>query len=239
MAKKQHMNFGGPQRGGRHHGPRQAGPVCLICRQPGHIAKECPTLGSEGSPQARKRALGSFAGAKAGYAEAQVLMMMSEEMIPEDDEPEVIDFEFAEAEALAAGFDDAGNSVGIWDCGATRSAGAAELLQPVFEEALQSYKDVSLEQSRVRFTFAGGEQSEAQSLLSLPLPVLEGHCLQVHPVPNPHTPILLGLDNLRKFQMVLDFGNDTCYSKVLQRYLPTIRLQSGHLGLALTHSAAE
>ena len=54
MAKSRQATSG-PQRGGRHHGPRSPGPVCLICRQAGHIAKDCPTQGSDGvsaGPQA-------------------------------------------------------------------------------------------------------------------------------------------------------------------------------------------
>ena len=146
-----------------------------------------------------------------------------------------MDFEIKEAEALAAGYDRQGNPVGFWDCGATMSAGSAQLLQPVFDEAMEVFDgNVGLKESLVRFTFAGGEQSEAQSCLDLPLSVLSGESLSLHPVPNPHTPILLGLDNLRAFGMVLDFDKDSAFSKKLGRFLPTVRLNGGHLGLALT-----
>ena len=129
-----------------------------------------------------------------------------------------------------------GSSVGIWDCGATLSAGAATLLQPVFDEACSQFENVGLDKAKVRFTFAGGEQSVAGSVARIPLKALDGEELDIHPVPNPHTPILLGLDNLRKLGMVLDFDADTAYSKKLRRYLPTERLRGGHLGLRLPTS---
>ena len=103
-----------------------------------------------GSQQARKRALGSFAAANAGYTEARILMMSAESIGDREpkakiEEPEVMDFEIQEAEALAAGYDRQGNPVGIWDCGATMSAGSAQLLQPVFEEVFDG--NVGLKES--------------------------------------------------------------------------------------------
>ena len=185
----------------------------------GTLPETAPNRGSDGSQQARKRALGSYAGAGAGYTEAQNYAILSE--------PEVIECSVLASSALDR------KAVGIWDCGATMSAGAADLLQPVFDACEARYGQVPLDPAKVRFTFAGGEQSHAESVLQLPMSSLKGQALTVHPVPNPYTPILLGLDNLRKFGMVLDFAEDTAYSKTLGSYLPTVRLPGGHLGLRL------
>ena len=230
---KRFQSTSGPARGGRPHGPRSPGPVCILCRQPGHIARDCPDTGSSGSQQARKRTLGSYAGAEASFVEASILAAASAEV----KEDEVIEFDLeAEAHSGLSMGDLEGSAVGIWDCGATMSAGAATLLQPVFDKACSQFENVTLDQARVRFTFAGGEQSIAESVVRIPLEALDGEELHIHPVPNPNTPILLGLDNLRKLGMVLDFEADTAYSKKLGRYLPTEKLRGGHLGLKLPAS---
>ena len=114
------------------------------------------------------------------------------------------------------------------------SAGSAELLQELHDDACEKYGNVKLNEARVRFTFAGGEQSDASTQMFLPVDQLDGGLLKLHPVPNPNTPILLGLDNLRSLKMVLDFDEDTAFSKTLGKFLPTVRLAGGHLGLDLS-----
>ena len=161
-----------------------------------------------------------------------------------DMDPEVIDCSekgtiFAGAcgdEEFIAFDTESTKGIGIWDCGASLSAGSADLLQELHDAAYEKYGKVDLGDAKVRFTFAGGEQSDATSKLHLPVGHLDGSAIKIHPVPNPNTPILLGLDNLRGLKMVLDFDEDTAYSKLLGKYLPTVRL-GPHLGLDLSCEA--
>ena len=236
-AKRSMTSDGKAGKGGRWHGPRSAaGPVCILCRQPGHIARDCPNRGDGGTQQARKRALGSYAGT--GYTTAQLLATTATVI-----DPEVLDCDFpkeinlvaaVETEEFVAFDTESTRGVGIWDCGASMSAGSAELLQELHDDACEKYGEVKLNEARVRFTFAGGEQSDASSQMFLPVDQLDGGLLKLHPVPNPNTPILLGLDNLRSLKMVLDFDEDTAFSKTLGKFLPTVRLAGGHLGLDLS-----
>ena len=58
----------------------------------------------------------------------------------------------------------------------------------------------------------------------------------VHIVPSEVTPILLGLDMLREFDLVINVDPAHCYSTKLRCRIPVTVLPSGHLALALTPS---
>ena len=51
----------GTTRGGPHHAPRLRPDQCMLCRQVGHRASECPTKGTATSFSPGKRAFGTYA----------------------------------------------------------------------------------------------------------------------------------------------------------------------------------
>ena len=237
-------------RGGRYHQSTTAGgPVCILCRQPGHIAKDCPTKSSTGQAQERKRAFGSYAYGMLyadGMKDAEVLDwdlkdpailywwpvseekafvgMVQDQAEDENDTVNVKEAFFSHEEC---------RHVGIWDGGATMTAGSYSLLQDSADLVLERYGYLEMDESPVKFTFAGGEESIARSKLWLPLKALDGRSVGINTVPNDYTPILLGLDTLVTYGMVLDYSTGRAYSRVLEREIPTVRLSSGHLAVSL------
>ena len=86
--------------------------------------------------------------------------------------------------------------------------------------------------SHVQFTFADGEKQAAGSLVSIPVPQLDGHVIDVHCVETP-TPILLGLDVHAALGLVIDYQHKTVWSYKLRRFLDIRELPSGHFALDL------
>ena len=82
-------------------------------------------------------------------------------------------------------------------------------------------------------TFAGFDQERSQSTVMLPVPDFDGECIEVQTVANEATPILLGVDTLRKLGLVIDFAFDRAYSYTLQKMIPAECLPSGHLAVRL------
>ena len=158
----------------------------------------------------QKRAFGSFAMAYGAHGQE------------EEDEEEFAAFNVQDL-----------HGVGIWDPGATRSVGGYPQVQEVVDEL--DPDQTTLQTSRVSFSFAGGEKTDAKTRVMMdheffpdPLPL--------NVVATESTPILLGLDTIRKYGIVLDYYHDTIYSHVLGHNIPSVVLPSGHLGLALLPS---
>ena len=117
---------------------------------------------------------------------------------------------------------------GVWDGGATRSVGGSQSVQPVVD----MNPDTLLDATDVGFTFAGGESADANTVVTVPHPSFDDG-LVVNVVANDSTPILLGLDNIRRYGLVLDYHHNTVYSHVLKRWIPCVVLPTGHLGSRL------
>ena len=124
--------------------------------------------------------------------------------------------------------------LGLLDGGATRTVGGCAQLQPLVDQALEEGKDVGMAASAMKFTFAGGEEDLSKSTVMLPVPDLDGECVAVQTVANEATPILLGVDTLRKFGLVIDYAHDRVYSYSLQKMIPVLSLPSGHLAVRLS-----
>ena len=218
-------------RGGRHHGPRRGGPgapsvapdQCLLCRQFGHRAADCPNAGGGDTSGAnKKRAFGSFVAMQHG--EPQNVETLSLE-----------DCEWEPCENPFVGFDmHTVHGLGLLDGGATRTVGSCAQLQPLVDEALEQGYNVDMEARAMKFTFAGGDQEHSATVVSLPVPDLDGERLEVQTVANEATPILLGVDTLRKLGLVIDYAHDRAYSYTLQKMIPVQCLPSGHLAVRLT-----
>ena len=60
MSKKRQTETG-VSRGGPHHAPRLRPDQCMLCRQVGHRASECPDKGKATAFSSGKRAFGAYA----------------------------------------------------------------------------------------------------------------------------------------------------------------------------------
>ena len=272
-AKMRQTARGTGMRGGRHHGPRRPSPTaagpgapplapdqCLLCRQFGHRAADCPNAGGGDSSGAqKKRAFGSFVGAGHGVP------LNVETLALKDDEPlnvetlslktdewvcvgmghgenlETTSLKSNEWEPLDefVGFDMcAVQGLGLLDGGATRTVGGCSQLQPLVDQAREQGGDVNMMASAMKFTFAGGDEEFSQSTVLLPVPDLDGKCIGVQTVASDATPILLGVDTLRKFGLAIDYAHDRVYSYTLQKMIPVVCLPSGHLAIRLAAVAS-
>ena len=83
-----------------------------------------------------------------------------------------------------------------------------------------------------RFLFGGGDRSSSVVKATVPNDSLTNG-LGIHVVDNVDTPLLLGCDTLREYGLVLDYHHDTVYSHVLERYIPSKVLSSGHIGIRI------
>lgn len=232
-AKRRPTGDGGAVRGGPAHGPRQNidRDACFLCGQKGHMARECPNRGSTGTADQRKRAFGSYA--LAGFADAETF-----------DEPEVIECDLAFVGAAEDDIDgyvafniEEYPGIGILDGGATRTCGGPRAVQGLVDV---STSPLELEYTDIRFTFAGGESSVANTRLWVtPDPKEEPNFeIGIHAVMADETPLLIGLDMLRRYKIVLDYGDDTVYSHVLGRKLESWVLPTGHLAIKLFSDAS-
>ena len=119
----------------------------------------------------------------------------------------------------------------FWDGGATKSVGGVVALDGLVD---RTPYPLTVKPMEVNFNFAGGESSQSRAKMWCEMS--EDFKPGIHTVRCESTPILLGLDVLRQYGIVLDYYNDTVYSHVLGKYLNTVILSSGHLGLDLTGS---
>ena len=101
------------------------------------------------------------------------------------------------------------------------------------DQAREQGYNVDMMAGVTKFTFAGGDQEHSRSTVMLPVPDFDGECIGVQTVANGATPILLGVDTLRKLGLVIDFAFDRAYSYTLQKMIPVQCLPSGHLAARL------
>ena len=123
----------------------------------------------------------------------------------------------------------------LLDTGASRSVEGYVMVQYVIDCLSWNTAPPWLESAdpAVSFTFAGGEKVHPETLIWLPLPGTRQELFAVHVVPSEVTPILLGLDMLREFDLVINVEIGFCCSTKLGCRIPVTVLPSGHLGLAL------
>ena len=201
---------------------------CLLCRQFGHRAADCPNAGGgDSAGRNAKRAFGSFVGMEHGEPlNVETLSLKSDEWEPLDDLPEFVGFDMHSVHGL-----------GLLDGGATRTVGSCVQLQPMVDQAREQGYDVGMSASAMKFTFACGDQENSESTVLLPVPDFDGERIEVQTVANDATPVLLGVDTLRKFGLVIDYAHDRAYSYTLQKMIPVQCLPSGHLAVRLAAAA--
>ena len=81
----------GATRGGPHHAPRLRPGQCMLCRQDGHRASECPNKGKPTACSHGKRALGTYAVGCAVF-DSQCYGATVEEIEQDQDEEDIEDF---------------------------------------------------------------------------------------------------------------------------------------------------
>ncbi|CAK0882620.1 unnamed protein product [Prorocentrum cordatum] len=119
----------------------------------------------------------------------------------------------------------------LLDGGASRSVGGVEQLE-YLNEHLQHPMEVN-PGAGLGFSFAGGDRADAPSKVSFQVHNLDNQTVEIYVLDRP-SPILLGVDMLKKFGLVIDYERNTVYSRRLKKEIPTRVLASGHLALDLT-----
>ena len=183
--------------------------TCLLCGERGHRAKDCPNRGNAGAQGDRRRAFNSFVGALGDNASEHG-----------EDNDEFVGFSLEECKGYA-----------LLDGGASRSVGGVEQLEHV-NDGLEKPMEVSMDQS-LGFTFAGGDRAEAPSRVSFAVKDLDDEKVEIFVLDRP-SPVLLGIDMLKRYELVIDYGRNTVYSHKLRKKIPTKILSCGHLAINLT-----
>ncbi len=174
---------------------------CILCRNWGHKAVDCPHWGPSESMGGEATALAAF------LTNATLWGNM-------------VAFNRADYSNLC-----------ILDGGASMSAGGYPLLQESVDRHVAEGRETSLEPAQVQFSFAGGADTRSVTKVGLPLPALNGERLEFHCLPTASTPLLIGVDMLDRFGLVLDYYHGTVFSFVLDRFLPCVRTPGRHLAL--------
>ncbi|CAK0814933.1 unnamed protein product, partial [Prorocentrum cordatum] len=206
--------------------------ACLLCGGPGHKARDCPNRGNGGAQGERRRAFNSFVGAADGYSkkvefeDVQDVFIgtVNDEGESKDGDEEGLD------EFVAFSMDDC-KGCAFLDGGASRSVGGVEQLEYA-NERLSEPMEVSPDKS-LGFSFAGGDRADAPSRVTFNVKVLNDEAVSIY-VLDRQSPVLLGIDMLKKYGLVIDYFHNTVYSRRFKREIPTRVLPPGHLALNLT-----
>ena len=122
---------------------------------------------------------------------------------------------------------------GILDGGASRSVGGFDILEKLQKKYNQVQQEMEVLHSNVGFTFAGGEKADATTTCIVKPAAFDQQPVGIHAVERP-SPILLGLDNLRHYQLNVDYLSNTVWSHLLERFLEVELLPSGHMAVDLS-----
>ncbi|CAK0855319.1 unnamed protein product [Prorocentrum cordatum] len=205
--------------------------ACLLCGEPGRKARDCPNRG-KGAQGERRRAFNSFVGAADGYSKKVEFEDVQDVFVGTvNDEGESKDCDEEELDEFAAFSMDDCKGYALLDGGASRSVGGAEQLEYV-NERLSEPMEVSPDKS-LGFSFAGGDRADAPSRVTFNVKVLNDEAVSIY-VLDRKSPVLLGIDMLKKYGLVIDYFHNTVYSHRFKREIPTRVLPSGHLALNLT-----
>ena len=217
MSKKRPTEVGAT-RGGPYHAPRLRPIQCMLCRQVGHGASECPNKGKTTAFSPGKRAFGTML----WVVQCSMLLCHGatvEETEQDRDENDIEDFVAFSIKSLE----------GVrffFDGGATKTVSGFMSIKPVADHC----EDTTIETTDVGFTFAGGETEAASTNICIPHAEFpQGNSVNVES--NESTPFLIRLDVLREYGLVIDFHFNRVYSHILKRYLPCAILPTGHLAL--------
>ena len=89
-------------------------------------------------------------------------------------------------------------------------------------------------QDRGLCVFETGNSVPAGNTVSWECGAFHGHMLTVRAINDPQTPFVFGLDVLRRFELAVDYYHNTCWSYVLDCYVPTVVTHLGRLAIDLS-----
>ena len=217
MSKKRPTEVGAT-RVGPLRAPHLRPDQCMLCRQVGHHASECPNKGKPTASSRGKRAFGTCALGCAVF-DSQCYGVTVEEI--EQDQDEDNSNKSVEGFAILVG-------------GATKTVCGFMSVQPVPDR----YEGTTIETTDVGFTFAGGETQAANTKICIPHAEFP-QGISVNVVSDESTPFIIGLGVLREYGLVIDFHYNRVYSHILKRYLLCAILPTGHLALEMLPSYSE
>ena len=223
MSKKRQTETGTTR--GPHHAPRLRPDQCMLSRQVGHRASECPNKRKTTAFSPGKRAFGTYALGCAVF-DAMCHGATVKETEEDQDENDTEDFATLSIKSLE-GF-------AILDGGATKTDSGFMSAQPVADQ----HKDTTIETTDVGFTFAGGETEAPSTKIWVPHAEFP-QGISVNVVPNESTPFLTGLDVLREYGVVIDYHHNRVHSHIMKSYLPCAILPTGHLAQEMMPSKRE
>ena len=154
MSKKRPTEAGAT-RGGPHHAPRLRPEQCMVSRQVGRRASECPNNGKTTASSHGKRAFGTHALGCAVFC-SPCYGATVEEVEQDQDEEDIEDFVAFSIVGLE-GF-------AILDGGATKTVSGFMSVQPVADQ----YEGTTIETTDVGITFASGETEAASTRICIP-----------------------------------------------------------------------
>ena len=200
---------------------------CLLCGQSGHRARECPNRGNGGSGGDRKRAFNSFVGMLTEDVSEQAGPPRDESQEEHPEDPDFVAFNMSECEGYA-----------LLDGGASLSVGGVEMLERVRDQLTTTDRGMQVNtKASLGFTFAGGDRAQAPSRVSFPVSTVSDEEISVYVLDRP-SPVLLGVDMLKKLRLRIDYDTNEVYSHKLKRTIPTKVLPSGHIAIKLTPEGA-
>ena len=224
MSKKRPTEAGAT-RGGPHHAPRLRPDQCMLCRQVGHRASECPNKGIATAFSSGKRAFGTYA-LGCAVSDSPCYGATVEEIEQDQDEEDIEDFVAFSMKSL--------KGIAILDGGATKTVSGFISVQPVADQ----YEGTTIETTEIGFTFAAGETEAASTRICIPHAEFP-QGISVNVVSNESTPFLIGLDVLREYVLVIDYHHNRVCSHILKRCLLCATLPTGHLALEMMPSNSE
>ena len=199
-------------RGGPHHAPHLRPDQCMLCRQVGHRASECPNKGKLTAFHLENVHLVPMLWVVRWF-DSPCYGAIVEEIEHDQDEEDIEDFVAFSIKSLE-GF-------AILDGGATKTVSGFMSVQPVADR----YEGTTIETTDVGFTFAGGETEAASMRIYIPHAEFP-QGISVNVVSNESTPFLIGLDVLREYGLVIELPLQSCVQSHLET-LPSLCNSSG------------
>ena len=207
MSKKR-PNEAGAARGGPHHALRLRLRLrpdqCMLCRQVGHRASECPNKRKATAFSPGQRALGTYVLGCAVF-DSPVFWCNYRRNRTRS--------ETRRTSKTLLRF-----QMRVWRSSPFLTEGATKTVSGFMsvQRVADPYEGTTIEMTDVGFTFAGGETEAASTKICIPHAEFP-QGISVNVVSIESTPFLNGLDVLREYGLVIDYHCNRVYSHILKR----------------------